>query len=160
MSPTFPSSAGSSWFWPRSWIYHSRRLLAWSIADHMRGELVTEAREAAVRTCRGKVEGIIFHSDRRAQYCSKTFADVCRRAGSRRSVSAVGPSADNTAAESFFASLNREFLPSRRGRPAEAALLAVFRRLGFCNHQRRHSTIGRLTPAVLSQRSTTPAIPV
>ncbi|WP_428986472.1 integrase core domain-containing protein [Streptomyces camelliae] len=62
-------------------------------------------------------------------------------------------------AESFFASLKREALPSRRGRPTErAARLAVFRSLGFYNQQRRHSTIGYLAPAVFEQRSTTLAI--
>jgi hypothetical protein len=58
---------------------------------------------------------------------------------------AVGTFADNAAAESFFASLKREILPARRGRPTErAARLAIFGRLGFYNHQRRHSTIGYL----------------
>ncbi|GGW96973.1 hypothetical protein GCM10010341_17970 [Streptomyces noursei] len=72
---------------------------------------------------------------------------------------AVGTSADNAAAESFFASLKREILPGRRGWPTErAARLAVFRRLGFYNLQRRHSTIGYLTPAAFEQRSTTLAI--
>ncbi|MFF7889804.1 integrase core domain-containing protein, partial [Streptomyces sp. NPDC020794] len=72
---------------------------------------------------------------------------------------AVGTSADNAAAESFFASLKREILPDRRGWPTErVARLAVFRRLGFHNHRRRHSTIGYLAPVAFEQRSTTPAI--
>ncbi|MGW5465308.1 integrase core domain-containing protein [Streptomyces sp. NPDC003996] len=72
---------------------------------------------------------------------------------------AVGTSADNAAAESFFASLKREILPDRRGRPSErAARLAVFRWLGFYNHRRRHSTIGYLAPVAFEQRSTTLAI--
>ncbi|MFC4962185.1 IS3 family transposase, partial [Streptomyces mauvecolor] len=128
---------------------YSRRLLGWSIADHMRTELVTDALVAAVRTRGGRVDGVIFHSDHGAQYGSKAFADACRTAGIRRSMGAVGSSADNAAAESFFASLKREILPGRRGWPTErAARLAVFHWLGFYNHQRRHSAVGYLAPAV------------
>nr|WP_323377519.1 IS3 family transposase [Streptomyces sp. RB17] len=135
---------------------YSRRLLGWSIADHMRAGLVTDALNAAVRTRGGQVNDVIFHSDHGAQYGSKAFADACHRAGIRRSTGAVGISADNAAAESFFASLKREILPGRHGWPTErAARLAVFRWLGFYNHRRRHSTIGYLAPVVFEQRSTT-----
>ncbi|WP_434098752.1 integrase core domain-containing protein [Streptomyces mirabilis] len=76
----------------------------------------------------------------------------------RRSMGAVGTSADNAVAESFFASLKHEIRPGRHGRPTErAARLAVFRWLGFYNHPRRHSTIGYLVPVTFEQRSTTPA---
>ncbi|KOV55819.1 integrase [Streptomyces sp. MMG1121] len=137
----------------------SRSLLGWSMTDHMRAELVTDALNAAVRTRGGRVDGVIFHSDHGAQYRSKAFADACHRAGILRSMAAVGTSADNAAAESFFASLKREILPGRRGWPTErAARLAIFRWLGFYNHQRRHSTIGYLAPVVFEQRSTTLAI--
>ncbi|MEK8174218.1 integrase core domain-containing protein [Streptomyces sp. M19] len=69
---------------------------------------------------------------------------------------AVGTSADNSAAESFLASLKREILPGRRGWPtARAARLAVFRWVGFYNHRRRHSTISYLAPVAFEQRSTT-----
>ncbi|MFD8396236.1 integrase core domain-containing protein [Streptomyces sp. NPDC059680] len=94
-----------------------------------------------------------------AQYGSKACLNACRQAGIRRSMGAVGTSADNTAAEPFFASLKQEILPDRRGWPSErAARLAVFRRLGFYNHRRRHSTIGYLAPVAFEQRSTTLAI--
>ncbi|WP_443077973.1 transposase [Streptomyces sp. NBC_01450] len=106
---------------------YSRRLRGWSMADHMRAEPVTDALKAAVRTRGGRVDDVIFHSDHGAQYGSKAFADACHRAGIRRSTGAVGTSADNAAAESFFASLKREILPDRRSRPTEpAARLAVF----------------------------------
>ncbi|MGW1867053.1 transposase [Streptomyces mauvecolor] len=138
---------------------YSRRLLGWSIADHMRAELVTDALEAAVRTRGGRADGVIFPSDHGARYGAKMFAAVCRSSGIRRSMGAVGTSADNAATESFFASLKREILPGRRGWPTKrVARLAVFRRLGFYNHQRRHSTIGHLAPVAYEQRSTKLAI--
>jgi transposase InsO family protein len=136
----------------------SRRLLGWSMADHRRAALVTDALNAAIRTRGGRVDGVIFHSDHGAQYGSNAFADACNQAGILRFMGAVGTSADN-AAESLFASLKREILPGRCGWPTErAARLAVFGWLGFYNHQRWHSTIGYLAPVAFEQRSTTLAI--
>ncbi len=43
---------------------HSRRVLGWAVADHMRTELVTTAVDRAVFTRGGRVEGVILHSDR------------------------------------------------------------------------------------------------
>jgi transposase InsO family protein len=100
---------------------YSRRLRGWSMADHMRAELVTDALKAAVRTRGGRVDDGIFHSDHGAQYEAKAFADAGHRTGIRRSMGAVGTSADNAAAESFFASLKREILPDRRSLPTEPA---------------------------------------
>ncbi|MFE9539879.1 DDE-type integrase/transposase/recombinase [Streptomyces sp. NPDC006691] len=81
------------------------------MADHMRTELVTDALESAVRTRSGRVDGVIFHSDHGAQYGANAFAETCHRPGIRRSMGAVGTSAYNAAAESFYASLKREILP-------------------------------------------------
>jgi transposase InsO family protein len=57
-----------------SWLYlatvidiGSRRLVGWSIADHLRTELISDALAAAVRARDGRVNGVIFHSDRGAQ---------------------------------------------------------------------------------------------
>ncbi len=94
---------------------YSRRPLVWSMPDHIRTELVTDALESAVRTRSGRVDGVIFHSDPGAQYGAKAFAETCHRPGIRRFMGAVGTSADNDAAESFYASLKREILPGRHG---------------------------------------------
>ncbi|CAM5489373.1 Putative transposase InsK for insertion sequence element IS150 [Streptomyces hirsutus] len=74
----------------------SKRLAGWSIADHMRTSLVTDALKAAaaVRGA-GGLHGAIFHSDNGAQYASKELAQVCEDLGVIRSRGAVGTSADN-----------------------------------------------------------------
>lgn len=77
----------------------SRRLAGWAIADHMRTDLVLDALAAAERT-RGSLAGAVMHTDHGAQYTSRAFADACRRAGVRQSMSAIGSSADNALAES------------------------------------------------------------
>ncbi|MFF8788817.1 integrase core domain-containing protein [Streptomyces sp. NPDC015125] len=86
--------------------------------------------------------------DHGAQYSSKAFVEACRTAGVRRSMGAAGSSAENAAAESFFASLKRKILSGPRGWHTERATqLAVFRWLGFYNHKRRRSALGYLAPA-------------
>lgn len=138
---------------------HSRRLVGWSIADHMRTELVTDALKAAAGTRGGDLRGAIFHSDNGAQYVSKEFAQVCHQLGVVRSRGAVGTSADNAAAESFNASMKRETLQGAKRWPdARAARLAVFRWATRYNTWRRHSALGQHSPIAYEQRSTTLAL--
>lgn len=124
----------------------SRRLVGWSIADHMRTELVSDALRAAAAT-RGSLDGVIFHSDHGAQYTSAEFAAVCAELGVRQSMGAVGSSADNAAAEAFNASLKRETLQGAGSWfSAREARLAVFKWITRYNTRRRHSTLGYLSP--------------
>jgi transposase InsO family protein len=125
----------------------SRRLAGWSIADHMRTELVIDALEAAARTRGGRLDGAIFHSDHGAQYSSADFAAACARLGVLQSMGAVGTSADNATAEAFNASLKRETLQGRKSwSGSREARLAVFRWLTRYNTTRRHSTLGQISP--------------
>jgi transposase InsO family protein len=133
----------------------TRRLLGYSMAEHMRAELVIDALNAAVATRSGNVAGVIFNSDHGAQYTSKAFADACAAAGVRQSMGAVGSSADNSLAEAFFASLKREILPAHGWPNTHQARLEVFRWLTFYNTRRRHSALGHLSPAEYEQRSST-----
>nr|WP_157570734.1 IS3 family transposase [Microtetraspora malaysiensis] len=131
---------------------HSRRLAGWSIADHMRTELVADALRAAQAT-RGSLTGAIFHSDHGAQYTSAEFAALCGRLGVRQSMGVVGSSADNAAAEAFNASLKRETLQgARHWSTAHAARLAVFRWITRYNTRRRHSALDYLSPTEYEQR--------
>ncbi|MCW2919376.1 MAG: transposase TnpB [Actinomycetia bacterium] len=68
----------------------SRRLAGWSIADHMRTELVIDALETAARTRGGRLDGAIFHSDHGAQYTSADFAAACARLGVVQSMGCGG----------------------------------------------------------------------
>jgi transposase InsO family protein len=135
---------------------YSKRLVGWSIADHMRTGLIADALRAAAGTRGGDLRGAIFHSDNGAQYVSKEFAALCDEFGVVRSRGAVGTSADNAAAESFNASLKRETLKGAKRWPgARAARLDVFRWLTRYNTRRRHSALGQQSPVTYEQRSTT-----
>jgi putative transposase len=136
------------------WLYlaavqdaFSRRIVGWSMADHMREELVIDALTMAVRRRRPD-PGVIHHSDQGGQYVSLGFGQACTRAGISRSMGSVGDCYDNAVAETFFATLKKE-LVYRRSWPTRQELCSeVFEYIeGFYNLGRRHSTLGMLSPA-------------
>jgi putative transposase len=136
------------------WLYlaavqdaYSRRIVGWSMDDHMRAELVVDALEMAISR-RRPAPGLIHHSDQGSQYVSLTFGQAARDAGIARSMGSKGDCYDNAVAESFFATLNKE-LVHRRSWPTRRELTSeVFEYLeAFYNRTRRHSTLGYLSPA-------------
>jgi transposase InsO family protein len=114
----------------------SRRLVGWAIADHMRTELVIDALTAAERT-RGSLAGAILHTDHGAQYTSAAFAAACAKAGVRQSMSAIGSSADNAAAESFNATFKRETLQGATGWSSQRETRLAATRRHSAQHQLR-----------------------
>ena len=133
----------------------SRRLVGWSIADHMRTELVEDALKAAALV-RGSLRGAVFHTDHGSVYTSKDFAKLCEDLGVTQSMGAVGTSVDNALAESFNAALKRETLQSAaRWESPRAARLAVFRWITRYNTKRRHSYCNYLSPANFENAHTT-----
>lgn len=117
----------------------SRRLVGWSIADHMRTDLVADALQAAASS-RGSLAGAIFHSDHGSVYTSRAYAQLCDEFGVTQSMGAVGSSADNALAESFNATLKREILQDARTWPdAPTCRRELFRWLTRYNTRRRHS---------------------
>lgn len=144
-----------------SWMYlatvidlYSRRLIGYSMAEHMRADLVVDALHSAVATRGGRVDGVIFHSDHGAQYLSQAFAKACAAQGIQRSMGAVGSSTDNAVAEAWFSSLKRELPYGTRWATNERARLDVFGWIAFYNNSRLHSTLGYISPAAYEKRNT------
>jgi transposase InsO family protein len=133
----------------------SRRVVGWTITDHMRAEVMVAALDDARRT-RGSLDGAIFHSDNGSQYTSLLFRQYCEAWGVLRSRGKVGTSADNALAESFHASLKRELLGSN-GKFADKATARaeVFSWLNWYNLKRRHSSLQYRSPIEQEQRVST-----
>lgn len=137
------------------WLYlatvidlYSRRVIGWSVADHMRTELVANAMDTAIATRGGRVEvGVVFHSDRGSQYTSAEFGELCERYGVVQSMGATGVCWDNAAAESFFGSLKREHANRRRWATRADARRDLMRWIeGWYNQRRLHSSINYNSP--------------
>jgi transposase InsO family protein len=88
---------------------HSRRIVGWSMAEHMRSELVTDALNMAVQRRRPE-PGLVHHSDQGSQYVSLGFGQSARDAGIAISMGSKGDAYDNAVAESFFATLKKELI--------------------------------------------------
>ena len=81
----------------------SRRLLGFALSDrHPTAALAQDAINMAVAVRGGDMAGVIFHTDKGAQYTSVAFAAACRRLGIRQSMGRAGCALDNAAAESFL----------------------------------------------------------
>jgi putative transposase len=131
----------------------SRRIVGWSMADHLRTELVLAALEMALWKRRPD-SGVIHHSDHGCQYPSIAFGQHCQEAGVTPSMGTVGDCYDNALAESFFATLECELLDRQRFKTRTDARLALFDYLEvFYNRERRHSRLGYLSPAAFEQQS-------
>jgi putative transposase len=125
---------------------HSRAVVGWAIAEHMRTELVTAALDMAL-THRQPPAGVIFHSDRGTQYTSAVFAAYCADNGIRRSLGRTGICYDDAVSESFFATYKKELIHSRPWPTMKLLVTATFDWIeAYYNIQRRHSTLGYLTP--------------
>jgi putative transposase len=142
------------------WLYlaavqdaYSRRIVGWSMADHMRKELVIDALQMAVAR-RRPAPGLIHHSDQGSQYVSLALGQAARDAGISRSMGSKGDCFDNAVAESFFATLKKE-LVHRRSWPTRHELTSeIFEYIeGFYNRVRRHSTLGMLAPVEFENRT-------
>ncbi len=134
----------------------SRRLLGWSMTDHLRTELCLDALHAAVGTRGGKagIDGVIFHSDHGCQYTADAFRDACAELGVTQSMGTVGDSYDNAMAESFFASLKRELVDDEHFATRAEARAAVFEWLIWYNVERLHSALEYRPPVEYEQHLT------
>jgi putative transposase len=140
------------------WLYlaavqdaYSRKVVGWSMAEHMRSELVTGALQMALHR-RRPGPGLVHHSDQGSQYVSLGFGQAARDAGIAISMGSRGDAYDNAVAESFFATLKKELI-HRRSWPTRRELgSAVFEYIeAFYNRDRRHSTLGMRSPTEYEQ---------
>jgi putative transposase len=134
----------------------SRRVVGWAMETHLRAELVVQALEMAYGQRRPSE--VVHHSDQGTQYTSIAFGGRCREMGVRPSMGSVGDCFDNAMAESFFATLECELLERRRFKSQAEAEIAVFDFIeGWYNPQRRHSSLGYISPVQFEKRHATVA---
>lgn len=136
------------------WVYlatvidgYSRKVVGWSIATHMRTELVADALTMAIQNRRPEPGQVVFHSDRGSQYTSGSFRDLCLSNGIIPSVGKTGICYDNAAAESFNATLKKELIHLHVWSGPKKVRQAVFEYIEmYYNRKRIQKNLGYLTP--------------
>ena len=140
------------------WLYlaavmdlYSRRIVGYSIGDHLKVDLVADALVMAIRR-RKPAAGLLHHSDRGCQYASVDYRRILTAHGIDASMSRRGNCYDNAAMESFFGTLKTELINDADYATREDAWVSLFEWIEVVyNRQRRHSSLGYLSPEAFAQ---------
>lgn len=126
----------------------SRRVVGWSVAGHMREDLVAEALRMAVANRRPAPGQVVFHSDRGSQYTGRNFRNLCFSSGIIPSVGKTGICFDNAAAESWNATFKKELIHLHVWKSIAHVRTAVFEFIEvYYNRTRIQKQLGYLSPA-------------
>jgi putative transposase len=124
----------------------SRAIVGWAMSDRITTDLVCEALEMAWWR-RMKPNGVIVHSDRGSQYCSKEYQQRLRDFGLICSMSRRGDCYDNAAMESWNHSLKVEAIHGECFKTRAAAKAEIFDYIEvYYNQLRLHSLLNYQSP--------------
>jgi transposase InsO family protein len=135
------------------WLYlavvldlFSRKVVGWCMSETIDRHLVLRALDMALES-RQPPQGLVHHSDRGSQYASEEYQQALAARGIQCSMSRKGNCWDNAVVESFFSTLKQELVYTMDFITREQARLALFEYMEvFYNRQRRHSTLGYVSP--------------
>lgn len=141
------------------WLYlavvidlYSRRVIGWAMNRRMTTQLVKDAFQMAWRQGQ-QTAGLLFHSDRGSQYTSHEFQRLLEKHKVQASMSGTGNCYDNAVVESFFSTLKMELIHHAVYQTRQEAMTDIFSYIeGFYNRQRRHSTLGYVSPLAYETR--------
>ncbi len=151
---------GDSTYLPthEGWLYlavlldaHSRRVVGWALANHLRTALALDALAMALQA-RRPPPGLVHHTDRGCQYTAAAYWEELAARGVTVSISRAGECLDNAMAESFFATLKAEVADARVWPSRTAARTAIFEWIEvWYNRQRRHSALNYHVPVTFEE---------
>jgi putative transposase len=115
-------------------------------------ELVLTALNHAYKRHKPPV-GLLLHSDRGSQYCSKVYQDKLLKYKMICSMSRKGECYDNAPMESFWGLLKNELIYRCHFRTRQDAIKAIREYIEiFYNRQRKQANLGFLSPAKFTQQ--------
>jgi putative transposase len=125
----------------------SRRIVGWAMRETLAADLALSALRMAL-AARRPPPGLLHHSDRGVHYAAADYRALLTAHEIRVSMSRRGDCWDNAVAESFFATLELELILKQDWPTRDAARRAIFRYIeSWYNRERRHSTLGYVSPA-------------
>jgi transposase InsO family protein len=147
-------------FTDEGWLYlavvidlFSRKVVGWSMNDHLRAEGVAQALSMALTRRRPAGKKLLHHSDRGVQYACQLYRELLETHGITPSMSRCGNCYDNAVTESFFGTLKTELVHRTRYATRAQAKASVFEWIEcWYNRQRRHSSLGYLSPEQFEAR--------
>ena len=147
----------AGWRYLAVWIdLFSRRVVGWKLDVRMDAALVIEALNRALGHRQVEPETLLIHTDQGSQYRASDYRDLLAKHAIGCSMSAKGCCWDNAVVESFFSTLKLELdLDDSREEPISPQNLQrelAFWIEGYYNRERRHSTIGYLSPIDYEQQ--------
>lgn len=136
------------------WLYlaavldcFSRRIVGWSMADHLETDLAADALKMALLQRAPRGRDLLHHSDRGVQYASEDYQQLLKERGIEVSMSGRGDCYDNAMMESFWATLKSELVHHRSYATREQATQSIFEYIEvFYNRKRLHSSLGYHSP--------------
>ena len=129
----------------------SRFIVGWAVSAVNDRHLTIKALEMALKR-RGPDSGLLHHSDQGCTYASEDYQDILEARGIVCSMSRRGNCHDNAVMESCFSTVKTEL--ADRFDTCGDAKIALFEYIEvFYNQRRRHSTIGRISPAAYERRA-------
>lgn len=124
----------------------SKEIVGWAVASTMTRDLAINALDAAIKKQRPPA-GLIHHSDRGVQYCSKDYQAILAKNKMVCSMSRKGNCYDNASAESFFSAIKNELIYLNKFKTRQEARDAIFDYIEiFYNRKRRHQSLNYMTP--------------
>jgi putative transposase len=141
------------------WLYvagvkdlFTKELVGWAIDTRLTASLAIAALDMATRR-KQPGGGLLHHSDRGVQYACGDYQHRLRLYGMRPSMSRKGNCWDNAPMESFFATFKTELIYQQQFATRDDARAAIFEYIEvFYNRQRRHASIGNVSPAEFERR--------
>ena len=135
---------------------YSRRVIGWAMAATQDEALIEQAFRMAL-LARHPSAGVLFHSDRGAQYTSDAYRALLADVGATVSMSRTGNGYDNAVTESFFGTLKGECVERTSFQTRGLARQTIFEYVEcFYNRMRRHSSLGSMSPVTYEQRVSYP----
>jgi len=136
------------------WLYvaavldaFSRKIVGWSMADHLETDLASDALKMALVQRAPDGADLLHHSDRGVQYASDPYQQLLSEHKIEVSMSGRGDCYDNAMMESFWATLKTELVHQQKYATREQAQASIFEYVEvFYNRKRLHSSLGYVSP--------------